>query len=92
MDKSKAGHDQAHNFNNTQRETAFQLSANYVRLPWPAEFRHSATDHYMCAYCRFVHSDVAVAQPHRLHLPATDNRPDHGLSSPVSLASIQNRK
>jgi hypothetical protein len=45
------------NFNDTQKKTALKLSANHVRLLWPAEFKNLPTDHYMCAHCRFVSSD-----------------------------------
>ncbi len=45
------------NFSETQREATFRASANHVRLLWPGDFKDSPADHYMCAHCRFVHSD-----------------------------------
>ena len=48
------------NFSETQREATFRASANHVRLLWPGDFKTSPADHYMCAHCRFVHSDRSL--------------------------------
>lgn len=48
------------NFTSGQKEATFKLSAHEVKLHWPEEFKNSATECYMCAHCRFVHSDRAL--------------------------------
>ena len=48
------------NFTRGQRDATFKASADEVRLLWRRDFGNSPTPHYMCAHCRFVHTDAGL--------------------------------
>ncbi|HWC98170.1 MAG TPA: hypothetical protein VG456_15525 [Candidatus Sulfopaludibacter sp.] len=51
---------QRDNFTQGQKAATFAASGDEVKLLWRDEFRNAPVLHYMCAHCRFVHSDKSL--------------------------------